>query len=51
MAKDQNDLTKLPKLYQKLKELQSAQRVDDRKWQMQIDLVEMEINRIRKANG
>lgn len=41
-----SDLSKLPKLHDKLKELQAAQRVDHRKWQVQIDLIESEIQRI-----
>ena len=41
-----NDPNKLFKLQRKLKELQAAQRVDDRKWQMRIELVEAEIRRV-----
>lgn len=44
------DKSKLPKLQDKLKKLQAAQRVDDRKWQMQIDLIESQIQRIVKES-
>jgi len=40
--------SKLSKLQTKLKTLQAAQRVDDRKWQMRIELIESEIKRIVK---
>ena len=50
MPKDDLDVQRIPKLLQELKKLQAAQRVDDRKWQMKIDLIEMEIERIRRAN-
>jgi hypothetical protein len=43
-----NDQSELPKLYVKLAELQAARRVDDRKWEMQIALVEIEIRRVTK---
>jgi len=38
----------LATLYDKLKEFQAAQRVENRKWQMKIDLVEIKIKKLLK---
>lgn len=41
-----SDVSHLQRLYAKLGDLQAEKRVAERKWRMQIDLVEMEIRRI-----
>jgi hypothetical protein len=51
MQVNENNLSKLPQLQDKLKGLQAAQWVDNRKWQMQIDLVELEIERIVRGSA